>query len=644
MKIHCLIRVILLSAIFIFLYACGSGDSSPNSSAQLPVTVVSGVAATGAPILGTVTLKDHDGIQRGPVATGDDGSFTFQILGLTPPFVLKAEWISGLQTQALFSVAMQAGTVHINPLSNLTLAFVTGSDPASVFGASGVRPDTAAISNTSLAAAIGQIRTLLRPLLDEYGITEFDPLTGAYTATPNNRLDAMLDVIDIKTENSQVTINNRLTGSIIASGSLANLAGIVLDESKRPEKTTLDDICDITQRIGILGAAMKLGASLMLADLEGLFISAPGYGTSSNHTRAQDMASIVAIYGLGGTNANGPLKSLRNVRIVSDLTAKYAGRGVTKVYLLNYDFIFENGVIIRGNNVTFGKEASSGLWKFIGDPVGEAIGNNYGGCVMTLVNAGSMFTNPGVQTFVEENIASGSWRVIKNGRIVEISYKTQEVFVPYAEFNLDYGTLRLRYSADGGWSPSVILRPSSQGANMMYQGAPITAQWALPITLYQSLNNLNLSFQWDDGSDNRGTGTVQFAPPGNIWFTASVTYVAYTGLRYSAQETKLLPLTLVSDTIPTNQMAERTIATGGQTITIPLNGWFLQPPFTGLDLIWNGQPTLSVIFIQDMAISGHVVPEADLQSSRVRLYAESDWYLIGSVSSSWGSYTLRVKP
>ena len=39
-----------------------------------------------------------------------------------------------------------------------------------------------------------------------------------------------------------------------------------------------------------------------------------------------------------------------------------------KVYVLNYDFIYENGVISRGTNVTFAKETASGQWKFIGDP------------------------------------------------------------------------------------------------------------------------------------------------------------------------------------------------------------------------------------------------------------------------------------
>ena len=109
---------------------------------------------------------------------------------------------------------------------------------------------------------------------------------------------------------------------------------------------------------------------------EGFFISDSYYGTSNGNSRAQDMASIVAIFGPGGTNSNGKVKSIRNVRLVSDQTVNYSGRGASKVYLLDYDFVFESGAVVHGNNVTFAKDISDGKWKFIGDPIGSNIGTN----------------------------------------------------------------------------------------------------------------------------------------------------------------------------------------------------------------------------------------------------------------------------
>lgn len=658
MKILRFVRVVPLLAFIALLSACGGGG---GGGAQTSSATVSGVAATGVPILGTVTLKDRNGLLRGPVATDGDGNFSLDVEGLVPPFVLKAEWTSGLQTQTLFSAAAWAGSVHINPLTNLALALATGSDPASVFGASGGLPDAARINEATLAAAVGQIRTLLTPLLDEYGITDFDPLCGRYAATPENRLDAMLDVIAVKAENGTVTISNRLTGTAIASGSMASPAGILLDRAKFPDKAVLEDIRAITERVGVLGAAMRLGPVLTAADLEGLFVPDPVYGTSSGHTRTQDIASTVAIFGPGGSNANGPLKGLRNVRLVGDLSAKYSDRGVSKVYLLNYDFIFENGGIVRGNNVTFGKETADGLWKFIGDPAGETAGSNYGaiitgnfGLIGTRVPRGDI-GYPSWSDVGGENTVSGPWRVVKNGSIVEISYRQQEVFIPYAEFNLDTSALRLRYAADAPWSPSAILRPSFRGENAAYLGLPVTAQWMGPVAAggdgiysWMPTDGVTLSFRWDEGSGNGGVGMILISPPDSDALSASVMTMVRSD---PGQATRFLLLTLVSDAIPGDQMFERSVSVGGQTVPISASGWFIQPPLSAQVLTWNGRPaemgaatpTLSVSFDQEMAISGHTIVDADPLKARIRLYAESGLYY-PEVGLGQGSYTLTVRP
>lgn len=355
------------------LFACGGGGAGPGS----PV-FVSGVAASGAPIFGFVTLKDQNGYLSGPAIVHFDGSFSLDVTGFTPPFVLKVKGSLGAESLTLYAVAWEAGTVHINPFSNLALMLATGSDPALVYQETRAIPDTTKISETSLSEAVAQIKTFLSPLLSTYGITDFDPLNGHYSATPDNRLDAMLDVISFKTENGLLTVRNRLDGTIIASGNVANLADIALDGSKFPDEGVLGDIREITQRLGVLCSTMNLGASLTSADLEDFFVSDPDYGTSSGYTRAQEIAAIREMFKY--RNGNGslrPLTDIRNVRLVSDQTANYSGRGVSKAYLLNYEFTFEYGPRGQSANATFGRETSSGLWKFIGDPVGSVIGNNH---------------------------------------------------------------------------------------------------------------------------------------------------------------------------------------------------------------------------------------------------------------------------
>jgi hypothetical protein len=369
----------VLLVFMLSLHACGGGGSGSGGATGGPA--VSGVAAAGAPIIGQVTLRDKNGVELGPVATDSSGNFSFDVTGLALPFILKADGWVGAQSYTLYSAATTAGKAHINPFTHLVLAAAAGVDPSQVFGPAGGRPDTAAISDSALRAALVRIHALMQPLLDEYGITDFDPLGGDYEANPGNRLDAMLDLIRVEFNSGSITIANKLNGSVIASGNLANLAAISLDKARAPAQSSLAEIREITARLTELCSVMDLGADLTVQVLDGFFIPDPQYGLSNGHARTEDIASIPAIFGPGGTNTRGRVKEIRNVRLVSDITADYyASRGIERVFILNYDFIHENGDIVRGTNVTFARETGSGLWKFIGDPDLNNGGNtsNYG--------------------------------------------------------------------------------------------------------------------------------------------------------------------------------------------------------------------------------------------------------------------------
>jgi hypothetical protein len=368
-------RGLVVTLLLLILTGCGGGAGT----AVLPAaSTVSGVAATGAPILGTVTITDKNGLQRGPFTTDTAGNFSFDVTGLSAPFILRADWVSGSQTFALFSVATESGTANINPFTNLTLQLAIGSDPAAFFGRHGNKPDTSKIDDASISAAQLKIKGLFAPLCAKYGITDFNPLSGSYAATPDNKLDSMLDLISITMDNGVLSVTNKLDGSSIAHGTMNAAAVMPLTMTNAPDLTVLTDIREITQTLALLKTTMNLGADLTVAATEGLFVPETYYGTSNGQTRSEDMASIVAIFGPGGTNSNGKLKSIQNLRLVSDRTANYSNRGVAKVYQLKYDFIFDSGTIVQGNVVTFGKELSSGLWKFIGDASGATTGGNSG--------------------------------------------------------------------------------------------------------------------------------------------------------------------------------------------------------------------------------------------------------------------------
>jgi hypothetical protein len=382
----------MLLGFLLLIGACGGGsesavrtDSGGNGQTAVAPSVVTGVAAAGSPILGQVTLKDKNGIQRGPVDVDMNGRFSFEVNDLTPPFVLKAVGHVGGDSILLYSIVTKAGQANINPLTHLILAVAAGIYPADVFGADGKAPAIEAISDEALGDALTGVKTLLQPLLDKYGITDFDPISGDYEANPDNRLDAMLDVVQfLVTTGGSLTITNRLTDTVIGGGDLADICAIKLYKNDAPAASSLTDVRELTARVAALGAVMGSGSALTTQALEDFFVPDPRYGTSASHTRTEDIESIPAIFGPGGTNTRGALKQLRNIRMVRDITDYYfVERGVSKVYVINYDFVYNNEVV-TGSNVIFAKETVSGKWKFIGDSdqFVDTGGSNYGAYVV----------------------------------------------------------------------------------------------------------------------------------------------------------------------------------------------------------------------------------------------------------------------
>ncbi len=78
-----------LSVLALGLAGCSGGGGGPSSgpgAAPAAANMVTGVAATGAPIAGVVYLIDASStpVTR-QTTTASDGSFSFNATGLTPP-------------------------------------------------------------------------------------------------------------------------------------------------------------------------------------------------------------------------------------------------------------------------------------------------------------------------------------------------------------------------------------------------------------------------------------------------------------------------------------------------------------------------------------------------------------------------------
>ncbi|KAF0221285.1 MAG: hypothetical protein FD174_423 [Geobacteraceae bacterium] len=202
-----LLVVTLVSA----MTGCGGGGGGGGGG------TVSGVAAAGAPLVGTVKIKDAASPAKELTATiAADGTFSFDVGGLTPPFILKATGTVGTANYTLHSFATGAGTTNINPLANLAVAMASGGlDPATVYAtpSAGILKAIA----DKLPASVTDIQTKLQPLLALYDAAKANPLTDTFTAN-HTGLDEVLDMVKVEVTGGTVTVRNKATDDVIVTG------------------------------------------------------------------------------------------------------------------------------------------------------------------------------------------------------------------------------------------------------------------------------------------------------------------------------------------------------------------------------------------------------------------------------------------
>jgi serine/threonine protein kinase, bacterial len=201
-----------ISALLIFLAGCGGGNTNP---AQM----VSGVAAAGSSLGGTVYLKDSANPAQeisAPIAA--DGSFSFNVGGLTPPFLLKAVGNAGGNSYTLYSFAAGTGVANINPLSNLAVAEANGGDVSSLYAA----PNSTKLQTikANIPTAVAQIQASLQQTLSHFGAANVDFIYDPYVAN-HQGLDLLFDLISISVSNGTVTIVDKTLNNTV-SCSLGN--------------------------------------------------------------------------------------------------------------------------------------------------------------------------------------------------------------------------------------------------------------------------------------------------------------------------------------------------------------------------------------------------------------------------------------
>ncbi|MBM3116887.1 hypothetical protein [Jeongeupia naejangsanensis] len=203
------------------LSACGGGGggsdsgSTPTPTPSPSVKTLSGTAATGAPIVGTLTIKDATGKLK-DVVIAADGSYNIDVSDMTAPLILRAKGTVAGRTVTLYSAAMSADlnkTVNVTPFTDLILANVAGGLAEALFNGAGSKK----LTDADLARQQQILRDRLLPVLKKLGLADSIDLLHTVFKADKTGLDAALDIlkVDIDPDTLVATIRNTLTGDTV---------------------------------------------------------------------------------------------------------------------------------------------------------------------------------------------------------------------------------------------------------------------------------------------------------------------------------------------------------------------------------------------------------------------------------------------
>ncbi len=275
------------------LSACG--QNSKSNSATTPATL-SGVAAATAPISGTVALQDSSSpAQIRTAETTSSGQYSFDVGGLKPPFMLSVESAGTGTKTTMHSFSDGAGMANINPLTD---AAVMASDDAA-----GSKMPRAIEDDSSRETTYNRRRSLmdaikkqLMKLFDLYGITS-DPVSGDYESE-SSQYSELFKNITIKIANGTITVTNTLTGSVIFTASVNDIAGGTFYPQNMPNPPAAQDGASLYATYcsschGPLATSSKQDATA--ADIQSAITNLGAMNSLSSLTQQQIQAIAAAL-------------------------------------------------------------------------------------------------------------------------------------------------------------------------------------------------------------------------------------------------------------------------------------------------------------------------------------------------------------
>ncbi len=315
-------------------------DDDDNTNNTTTTTTVSGTAATGAAMTGTVTAVGANGAQAN-TTLGTGGAYTLDVNGLTFPLFIRANDGAGT---VLYSWADAASdTANITPLTTLALVFSDLSDNLNEVFANWAA-SSAQLTAATMQAAQAKVNANLQTQFVAKGVdhANYDFLTTAFTANGSG-IDGVLDTLDFSFNYlgsnlaGVVTINFAGTTTPLTINIDINTSGISIGGNPGGGTACGSGWClTVTGTVTTSGIAVSIPATTvsgLAADV------VPTASDAGNITQ-----SIQDAYGALGTisNLTWTITSSSATETVARLTFNVTGV-VTAAYDLTYTYTLASG-------------------------------------------------------------------------------------------------------------------------------------------------------------------------------------------------------------------------------------------------------------------------------------------------------------
>ncbi|VEB40892.1 Uncharacterised protein [Chromobacterium violaceum] len=244
---------ILALACALALTACESNDDHAASGASgQTLGQISGTAASGAPLdNGSITIKDAQG-RAITVQTDAQGRYSADLSQFASPALLEATGLIGGMPVSLHSVATQAGTVNITPLTDAILSMSSGTEASECF--LNAAACTAKFDIAKLEQSQASLKAALAPLMQAVGLDSRTDLLRTAFAADKTGQDKLLEMVDVSADGQ--------ARSIRLQSKRAQTA-IKVSRDQKPTPLPADDLPDLS-RLDELAA--QLNAAYLSAD------------------------------------------------------------------------------------------------------------------------------------------------------------------------------------------------------------------------------------------------------------------------------------------------------------------------------------------------------------------------------------------